>query len=446
MKAMNSPLHPEPAPPPLAQLQASPLLRAMSMAQTVWRARRNLLHIVHPGVADVPWHVSQMGASRLVTVNDADLARHVLRDAAERYAKGPLYHALLDDVLGRGSILLEGEAARQRRRLLAPAFNARAMARVQAVVDRRVAATVADWAKRAGKGGAEIDVSADAARMAMEIVLEAFFGADLGARMGDAVALLDRLFVDASTPSLADLLSLPPWAPRRSRASVRDAVAEVDALLMPLIDARMGRPSPPDGGDLLDRLIGARDPETGAALDRDTVRDEVMTLFLAGHETTALSVAWGLDRLAREPGWAKRIAADPALVPLAYEEILRLYPPAYILARCCVATDRWGALEIRVGDRVQVPIFMLHRNARYWSAPHAFDPTRFAGSVPAAFMPFGLGARACIGMGLARIEGRALLSAALTRLRLSPVGPPPRPVGRVTLRSESPIRVAMTPR
>jgi len=438
---MSNTLHPRPHPPSLRRLAVSPALRALTTARTVWRARRNLLHIVHPDVADLPWCETRMGAQRLVTVNDAGLARHVLRDAEACFVKGPLYRALLSDVVGESSLLLEGEAARARRRLLGPAFNARAMARVEGVVRAHVEATVRGWTRAPGV----VDLTADCPRMAMRIALEAFFGADLGARVERIAAILDEMLAEASTPSLADLLGLPAWAPRRSRRRVRAAVREVETILYGVIDARRANPAD-EPTDLLDALLGAVDPETGARLSRRAVRDEVMTLFLAGHETTALSMAWGLDRLSREPAAQARIAADPALAGPAYEEALRLYPPAWIVARECAAPTRWDDLSLRAGDRVQIPIFVLHRNRRYWRDPDAFDLDRFAAGAPPAFMPFGLGPRICVGMALARLEGRMLLAAALSRLTLTPAGAPPEPVGRVTLRSAAPIRVRVAPR
>lgn len=435
-------LHPSPAPPPLARLAASPALRALHVARTVWRARRDLLHMFHPEAAGLPWLVSDLGATRLITVNDAGLARHVLSDAAGRYRKGPLYAALLGDVLGMdSSLLLEGEASRARRRLLAPAFNARAMARLEGLAVRRIAAALEDWVRRG-----EIDLGVETARLTMAIALEAFFSTDLGARTEEAARLLDRILVRASEPSLADLLALPGWVPRRSRADLRADVARIDALLAPLIAARRGRPAP-ESPDLLDALVHARDAETGAALSDRAVRDEVMTLLMAGHETTALAMAWGLDRLAREPAWLARLRAEPGLAAWTFEEILRLYPPAYALAREAAEADLWGDLAIRPGDRLQIPIFMLHRNPRYWREPDRFDPTRFAQPPePGAFLPFGAGPRLCIGLALARLEGRALLRAASARCDIRPVGAPPRAVGRVTLRPAAPIRLSISTR
>lgn len=409
-------------------------LSPLALGRILWRARRDLRALFPPELTEGAWTAARFGASRLITVNDAALARHILTDAAGAYAKGPLYQALLGDVLGAGSLLLEGETSRQRRRLIAPAFNARSMSRTEELVRAAVDEQAGAWAAQDGP----LDLSADSARLTMRVALAAFFGADLGARAPGLARTLDALLTEASTPSFADLLELPAWFPRRDRGPVRRMLAEVDPILFDLIAGRRAA-GPREPHDLLDMLLGARDAETGAALDDRAVRDEVMTLLLAGHETTALAIAFGLDRLAREGDWQDRIAADPALARPAFEEIMRLHPPAYVVARQALVHDAWRDLAIAPGDRIQIPIFRLHRDPAAWPEPERFDPGRFATPPPAAYMPFGAGPRACIGAALARLEGRVLLERMTPRLRFIPVGPPPAAVGRVTLRAARPI-------
>jgi cytochrome P450 len=288
----------------------------------------------------------------------------------------------------------------------------------------------------------------------MTLAMDAFFSTEPGPQADRLAGLIEALIVEAGTPAFADLANLPPWVPRKGRRRLRTMLAELNAALFAIIDARRDRPGP---GDLLDTLMAARDADTGAALSRQDLRDEVMTLFLAGHETTALSLIWGLDRLAREPeaadalagaGLAPTAAASrgAALVTQTYDEILRFYPPAFAVARMATAADTVGPLAIRPGDRIQIAIFMAHRSARYWTDPGAFRPARFAGKAPEAFMPFGAGPRLCIGLAFARLEAQHLLARALARFRLSPVGPPPEPLGKITLRTARPVRVTVAPR
>ena len=458
---------PAPPPPPLATLERWPPRAMFHMLVSSWRAGDNLLHMFHPEAESRPYVVNALGTLRLVTVNDAAFARHILSDHAERYVKSHMYEAMLGDFLGpTSSLVTEGDMARFKRRLLAPAFNARSLRRLEGVVDAHVRRTLDRWA--ALGPGAEIDLTLEAPKLAMEIAMEAFFSATLGDRADAIAALLDEVMLEAGSPSMADVMDLPGWVPRRSRAGLRAKIARLDAALYAVIDERLARrgDGPPETPDMLDVLVHAADPETGAPLSRREVRNEVVTLFMAGHETTALSLAWGLDRLAREPAaqsalaetaTAAEAAAGRPLTPAeargtplvaeTYDEMLRLYPPAFVVARTAVAPDRFGDLEIRPNDRFQIAIFLLHRNRRYWDAPGAFRPERFAGAgKPAAFMPFGAGPRTCIGMGMARMEGQALLANLAPRFGLEPVGPPPEPVGKITLRSREHIRLRLRPK
>jgi cytochrome P450 len=443
---------PKPAPPPLSRLAASPLRNRLAAASAFWQARRNLLHLFHPEVQERGHHIMQLGPERLITLADADIARHVLADRHGSYVKSPLYHVMLGEVLGpTASLLIEGGASRARRRLLAPAFNARAMARAEAVIERHVEALLDRWAE-AGTA----DLTATIPRFAMTLAMDAFFSTEPGAEADRLAALIEALIIEAGTPAFADLALLPAWVPRKRRQKLRAMLSELNAALFAIIDARLNGPKRADA-DLLDVLIGARDATTGAALTRQDLRDEVMTLLLAGHETTALSLIWGLDRLAREPQAqaALRAAARgiPAragafrTLPLAsqtFDEILRLYPPAFAIARTALQAETVGPLDIRQGDILQVAIFMLHRSRRYWDSPAAFRPDRFAERAPDAFMPFGAGPRLCIGLAFARLEAQHLLCRALNRFALAPLGDPPEPLGKITLRTAAPVRVALS--
>ena len=456
---------PHPAPPPLARLEANPVMMQAAELIAAWRAGRNMLNVIHPESAERRWRVARAGGLRMITVNDAGLARRILSENAANYRKSHMYHALLADMIGpTASLISDGETARFKRRLIAPAFNARALKRLEGVVEAHVAAALDRWA--AAPDGV-VTLSAEAPRLAMEIAMDAFFSATLGERAARLAALLDETMDAAGSPSVADVLDLPGWVPRKSRRVVRRNIAEIDALLYELIDARRETATDhiPEDADMLDVLVRARDPETGARLSRQEVRNETITLFLAGHETTALSIAWGFDRLAREPAMQAAVASEAAAaeaergrpvgaaeargVPLiaeTYDEMLRLYPPAFVIGRIAVAADRFEDLDIRPEDQFLIATFLLHRNERYWDRPGAFDPTRFrSGPKSPAFMPFGAGPRNCVGMAMARMEAHLLLARLLARFRLEPVGPPPEPLGKVTLRTRDPVRVRLVP-
>ena len=464
---------PTPAPPPLATLAKSPLRRKMHVLRNILRTSRNFLNLYHPEIADHRWLETWLRDEQVISINDADLARHVLQANADNYVKGRFYEIIFGPFLGASSLTLEHDAWRTRRRLISPAFNARAMKGVEDVVIRHVEAMLSRWGESLSLDGtAEIDLSADAAELTMRIAMEAFFSADMGADPARIARLMEGVITDSGTIDFADVLQLPKWFPRRDRTEAFQQLAELDAWLYALVDKRLGTrgQGEPEAPDLLDILVHARDEETGEHLDRQAIRNEVLTLFAAGHETTALSLAWGLDRLAREPDWQARLAeaaraaeteaGQPldvaearavALLPAAYDEILRLYPPAFSVGRTAQAADRFEDLEIRPGARIQLAIHHIHRNPRYWDAPGRFDPTRFLpegrkGRHPFAHIPFGGGPRICVGLALARLEGLMTLARALPRFRLEAPGAPPKPLGKITLRTEAPVRLRIARR
>jgi cytochrome P450 len=204
------------------------------------------------------------------------------------------------------------------------------------------------------------------------------------------------------------------------------------------------------------RLVAARDPETGRAMDEEQLIDNLLTFYLAGHETTATALTWTLYLLARSPQWSARLEEEIERVtggePLAGEHVerlvlthqvikesMRLYPPVPLMTRQAVADARLGEHAVRAGASVVMPIYAIHRHAKRWEDPDAFDPTRFAPDREAAipryqYMPFGAGPRICIGMGFAMLEATAMLATLLRGADFAPVpGREPAPVARVTL-------------
>jgi cytochrome P450 len=208
--------------------------------------------------------------------------------------------------------------------------------------------------------------------------------------------------------------------------------------------------------NLLTRLVAARDPETGRAMDDDQLVDNLLTFYLAGHETTAKALTWTLYLLARSPEWAGRLAGEVkavtqgapvdaahieklVLVQQVLKESMRLYPPVPIMSRQAVAATRIEGLAVAPGMSILMPIYAVHRHTRRWERADEFDPTRFAagneGAIPRyQYMPFGAGPRVCIGMSFAMMEATAILATFLQHARFETVeGAEPVPVARVTL-------------
>jgi cytochrome P450 len=263
--------------------------------------------------------------------------------------------------------------------------------------------------------------------------------------------------------------NVPRWVPHPGRASMVRAVRTLRSSVAALLAERRtagGDAGVPD--DLLHRLIAARDPETGQAMNDEQLVDNLLTFYLAGHETTAKALTWTLYLLARSPQWASALeeeidrvaggapigAAHLEQLPLVQQvlkESMRIYPPVPMMSRQAVADARIDGQPIRAGTSVVIPIYAIHRHRRRWHDPDAFDPERFAPDREAQipryqYLPFGAGPRICIGNAFAMIEATAILATLVRRARFAPVeGHEPEPIARVTLvpRGGMPLRVSL---
>ena len=212
------------------------------------------------------------------------------------------------------------------------------------------------------------------------------------------------------------------------------------ALIDRVIDERLASGEDNAARDLFDLLRAARDPETGAAFTREQLRDQVATMIVAGHETTAITLFWSLYLIAHAPGWQDAIAAETAGLDLGpagasdalaslvqtravVSEALRLYPPAFTLIRAAIAPDRAGDLEIPRGAVLMIAPWVLHRHRRLWRDPDAFDPSRFLPDAPPpprfAYLPFGVGPRVCVGAQFAMAEATLVLAALVQSFRIA---------------------------
>jgi cytochrome P450 len=381
-----------------------------------------------------------------------DDVKHVLQENHANYVKGRGTRRMRL-FLGQGLLTSEGELWRRQRRLAQPAFHPK---RVAALVDSMVDATnvmLAAWTERASRD-APIDVAAEMMRLTLDVVGRTLFGADLAA---DADAVYDAL-TEALSFTVKRLMvpfAIPLSVPIPSNRRFLRARATLDQLVFSVIEAR--RKSAARGGaDLLAMLMDARDEETGEAMSDTQLRDEVMTLVLAGHETTANALAWTFLLLSREPiVWRalraevnevlgdRRLTADdlPKLryTRMVLEESMRLYPPAWMFGRTAIAEDTIRGYRIPPGSIVILSPFYTHRHADVWPNPEGFDPERFAPDAASkrhkyAYLPFGGGPRICIGNGFALVEAQAILATITQRFRVDVTARNVTPEPIVTLR------------
>jgi len=438
------------APPPLGLLEF------------IRRARHNLLDLFPPAIFAQDMPQTQFLFLRSFLVNKPDYIEHVLLTNQQNYVKSHFVLRLLGPVLGQGLLTSEGALWRRQRRIAAPALQPRRLAGSIEIMAECAHALVERWNTYEGS----FDICPEMMSVTLDVIARTMFSADISAHSARIGKLMDAV-IFGMRPSALDLLGLPEWLPRPMPRAVKAAVAEFHALVAGIIAAR--RADGIDRGDLLSILMNARDPDTGEAMTDRQLRDEVMTVFLAGHETTAnaLGFAWWL--LAENPAVEARLheeldrvlqgrppcSADLASLPytrMVLDEALRLYPPAHIISRMAVKEDRIGGVRVPAGATITISPYVTQRNPVLWLDPERFDPERFVPGQTSerhrfAYLPFGAGQRICLGMPFAIAEGQIILSAIAQSfsIRLEP-GFKVEPVGLITLRAKNGIRVTLTPR
>ncbi|ACA20913.1 cytochrome P450 [Methylobacterium sp. 4-46] len=397
-------------------------------------------------------------------VMDPGLVRTVLVDRAESFEKSEVLRRSLSPALGDAILTADGARWRWQRRAAAPIFrNERILGFLPAMI------AAAERTREALKGlppGTE----ADLAQVMMRTTFDIIAATMLSSHGRIDVARVERGITDylesTSWIFALTLLRAPAWMPfpgRRRSEAARTYLR--DELLRLVAEGRAGGVEGRD--DLLSLLVAARDPESGRAMDDRDVADNLLTFVTAGHETTALALAWTLYLLALHPAIEARVVAEVEAVtgggPLAphhvealgftrqaIQEAMRLYPPAPVLVRAALEEVDVGGHRIGPGTPVTVPIYAIHRHALLWDEPDRFDPDRFAPEAAKArdryaYLPFGAGPRICIGMSFALMEAVAILAVLIRDLRfaLRP-GFVPTLKQRITLRPAEgmPMRVA----
>jgi unspecific monooxygenase len=393
---------------------------------------------------------------RRLLLNDPDAIHRVLVDNATNYRRSPASIRILRPIVGKGLFLSEGEAWKHQRRTIAPALAPR----VVPLLARHIAAVAGEAAARLGAtAGTPIDLLAAMQLLALEIAGRSMFSLEMGRHGAALRGLIARFGARLARPYLLDMI-LPPSIPAPRDLARRRFGREWFAFMDQVIEARLATAPADPPRDLFDMLLAARDPETGAAFSRTQLRDQVATLIVAGHETTAVALFWSLLLLAQAPGWQACLAEEARGLDLGPEgagealtglvqaravvsEALRLYPPAFVIVREAIGEDRLGDVPVRPGAILMVAPWVLHRHRRLWRDPDAFDPTRFLPDAPQpprfAYLPFGAGPRVCIGAQFALAEATLVL-ATLARdfeVELEP-GPPVLPAPVVTLQPSHP--------
>jgi cytochrome P450 len=438
--------------PPIHPIRSTPL-GALGMLSAI---RNNALAMWGRRAYERPAVVGSFLGRVQVLLNDPDAIQHVLVRNPGNYRRPLISRRLLAPLIGDGLLLSEGAAWRHQRRTIAPIMAPRSMP----VLTQHVATVATELCARLANEGTHVALLPEMQFTALEIAGRSMFSLEMTARGGPMRVLLMRFATELSRPSAFDML-LPPTIPTPSDRARRRFRIEWMGLIGEILDSRAALPAADGPRDLFDMLQAARDPETGAAFTREQLCDQVATMILAGHETTALTLFWSLCLLAQAPEWQDRVAAEAALVDLdpahaadataqlpvtraVVSEALRLYPPAFLLSREALAPDNAAGTMIPRGANVTIAPWVLHRHSALWTAPHSFDPARFLPDATPprrfAYLPFGAGPRVCVAAQFAMAEAVLVLATVLRRFRVSSAEAAlVRPVARVTTQ---PDRVA----
>jgi cytochrome P450 len=323
---------------------------------------------------------------------------------------------------------------------------------------RRSEETLAEWEAAAGS---ELDVGEAMMHLALRIVGDALFGTDVEAQ-ATTISRNFHLLSDQVVTRFRSFNLIPPVLPRRRDREWRQAKAALDSVIYAMIAER--RRSDEDRGDLFSMLMLAQDEETGERMSDKQLRDELLTMLVAGHETTATALTWAWGLLDRHPDVAAKLHAEldsvlgeraptvADLPQLAYtrmviDETLRLYPPIYIFSRAVKQADTIGGYSIPAGSSVDISAYVTHRHPEFWPHPERFEPERFTPERVAArhkhaYIPFSTGPRICIGNNFALMEATLALATLARRVRLRLTAPElPAPEPLLTLRPLGGLRM-----
>lgn len=390
-------------------------------------------------------------------VNHPDHVTHVLQRRAKAYDKATRSTAALRAIAGTSLLTANGEAWQTRRRLMQPVFHRKKVCDSVPTIVAAIDARLRRW-----QPGGTIDLASEMMQLAFDVAGAAILGVDVGGEAASLEADIGDLLAQVFD-RWGRVLPLPWWVPTAGHRRFAQALARVDRVVAGIVAHHRTHPEgrPP----LLAQLMDARDPVSGAPFTDAELRHEVITMLLAGHETTASALAWTFALLAQHPSVADRLQAElevvlgsrtparddlPALpfTTQVIHEAMRLYPPIWAIERRACEDDTLGGFVIPAGSSVVISPYVLHRHPAFWPDAERFDPGRFASQHGhAAYLPFGAGPRYCIGAEFGMTEARLVVAMTLQRWRLSMAGgalPTPQP--GLTLRVRGGLPMQVTPR
>ena len=453
---------PAPFEPPAPKPRSKPpsLIQMMSIVY------RNPLELWGEPSYNRPWISIRTGiGGPLVIANDPGLVRHVLVDNAANYRMARVRQKLLRPILRDGLLTAEGEVWKRSRKAMAPVFTPRHINTFARPMLERSEA----FAGRYAGQNEPVDVARDMTMLTYDILAETLFTNQIAGEPGSFAHHIDRLFETMARVDPLDILAAPDWLPRITRLRGRKVMKFFRKIVSDTIAMRerLLRDDPAAApADFLTLLLRAEGPD---GLKRAEIEDNIITFIGAGHETTARALGWTLYCLAEAP-WERELVEaeidgatasepDPVkwldLMPLtraAFEEAMRLYPPAPSINREAIEADRFGDLEIVKGAQVLIMPWTIHRHRTLWDKPNAFMPERFHPDAREKlnrfqYLPFGAGPRVCIGASFAMQEAVIILAVLMSRYRFDTLPETkPWPVQKLTTQPDGGLPMRVTAR
>jgi cytochrome P450 len=381
----------------------------------------------------------RLGTKTCFLLLNPDYVKHALLDNSPNYVKSSL-NKMLKPVLGEGLFTSEGAQWRRQRQMVQPAFHPKHLEAMRGAMEKEIDRLLARWEEWADRRE-PFDLAQEMRELTMRIVLHTII---VTRSEKDLSAIQEAIFtlLREGNKQLFSFAPLPPWLPLLGMRRSREAIHALDRFVYEII--RELRESPSDGSDILSMLMEAADESGGERMEDRQLRDEILTLFIAGHETTANALTWTWIVLSRDPEAQERLYHEVTQPPSegapeeaeqarftysrqVFDEILRLYPPAWIFTRQAVREDHIGEAAIPAGALLLFSPWVLHRLPDYWENPEAFDPDRFAPDKASSisrflYLPFGAGPRRCVGANFAGMEALLTLTKITRHFRLGLYG------------------------
>lgn len=447
-----------PAPVPRAKSSSR-----IALLRTLWN---NPLEAWTSRYFEEPVVVTKFPFAEIVAINEPAAIRRVLSDNIANYRKDNFQKRMLA-ALGPGLITVEDQQWQLQRRSMTPVFAARSVRGLAPVMGALIGEFVERWRRRDGE---VIDFAAEVTELTLGMLERTIFSGGIPNSRHDTREAMRAYFDSLGRIDALDLFDLPDFLPRMARRHAASAIRIVHDAVDGMIAARrrvLAEDPAAAPHDILTLLMRVQDPQSGSGLSESEIRANVLTFLAAGHETTANTITWALFLLSQSPQWRARVAAEAEremdgppetladrLVEtrMVVDETLRLYPPLAAISRVALSPDELAGAPVKRGTMVVIAPYVMHRHRLWWEKPDYFDPTRFEPDARRAidryaYIPFGGGARGCIGSIFALQEATLALAAIVRGLdvELAP-GHKVWPVHRITLRPKHGLPMVTRPR